>query len=122
MRGGLSRLPAQLRGAARPPLEDHEDLLQDARSFEDFAASPTLRDMINWGIEKPNEGVALATDSEAMKALEAYITWSNKGSPVQPSRAPGAAAPAEAVIPSGSPEPSTTVTVPAEEDRCPTGC
>jgi thiosulfate dehydrogenase len=44
--------------------------------------------MINWCIEKPNEGVALATDSEAMKALEAYITWSNKGSPVQPSRAP----------------------------------
>jgi thiosulfate dehydrogenase len=40
----------------------------------------TLRDMINWCIEKPNEGVALATDSEAMKALEAYITWSNKGS------------------------------------------
>jgi hypothetical protein len=84
-------------GAARPPLEDHEDLLQDARSFEDFAASPTLRDMINWGIEKPNEGVALATDSEAMKALEAYITWSNKDSPVQPSRAPGAAVSAEAV-------------------------
>ena len=40
----------------------------------------TLRDMINWCIEKPNEGVALGTDSEAMKALEAYITWSNKGS------------------------------------------
>jgi thiosulfate dehydrogenase len=40
----------------------------------------TLRDMINWCIEKPNEGVALAPDSEAMKALEAYITWSNKGS------------------------------------------
>ena len=40
----------------------------------------TLRDMINWCIEKPNEGVALATDSDAMKALEAYITWSNKGS------------------------------------------
>ena len=39
----------------------------------------TLRDMINWCIEKPNEGVALATDSDAMKALEAYITWSNKG-------------------------------------------
>jgi hypothetical protein len=67
------------------------------RSFEDFPASPTLRDMIDWCIEKPNEGVALATDSEAMKALEAYITGSNKGSPAQPSRAPGAAAPAEAV-------------------------
>jgi cytochrome c len=78
--------------------------------------------MISWCIEKPNEGVALATDSEAMKALEAYSTWSNKGNPAQPSRAPGAAAPAEAVHSCRSPELSTTVTVPAEEDRCPTGC
>src|SRR3546814_4628173 len=31
----------------------------------------TLRDMINWCIEKPNEGVKIADDSEAMKALEA---------------------------------------------------
>ena len=46
----------------------------------------TLRDMINWCIEKPNEGVALATDSEAMKALEAYITWSNKGSKLDAGR------------------------------------
>jgi thiosulfate dehydrogenase len=53
--------------------------------------------MIKWCIEKPNERVALATDSVVMKALEAYITWSNKGSRVQPSRAPGAAGPAEAV-------------------------
>jgi thiosulfate dehydrogenase len=40
----------------------------------------TLRDMINWCIEKPNEGVKLDPESDAMKALEAYITWSNKGS------------------------------------------
>ena len=40
----------------------------------------TLRDMINWCIEKPNEGIKLAEDSEAMKALEAYIYWSNRGS------------------------------------------
>jgi thiosulfate dehydrogenase len=46
----------------------------------------TLRDMINWCIEKPNEGVAIPTDSEAMKALEAYITWSNKGSKLDPGR------------------------------------
>jgi thiosulfate dehydrogenase len=46
----------------------------------------TLRDMINWCIEKPNEGVALATDSDAMKALEAYITWSNKGSKLDAGR------------------------------------
>ena len=46
----------------------------------------TLRDMINWCIEKPNEGVTLATDSDAMKALEAYITWSNKGSKLDAGR------------------------------------
>jgi thiosulfate dehydrogenase len=40
----------------------------------------TLRDMINWCIEKPNEGQKLADDSDAMKALETYIIWSNKGS------------------------------------------
>ena len=46
----------------------------------------TLRDMINWCIEKPNEGVVLATDSDAMKALEAYIIWSNKGSKLDAGR------------------------------------
>jgi thiosulfate dehydrogenase len=46
----------------------------------------TLRDMINWCIEKPNEGVALGTDTDAMKALEAYITWSNKGSKLDAGR------------------------------------
>jgi len=40
----------------------------------------TLRDMINWCIEKPNEGVKIDSDSDAMKALEAYIYWSNRGS------------------------------------------
>jgi thiosulfate dehydrogenase len=39
-----------------------------------------LRDMINWCIEKPNQGEAIDTDSAAMKALEAYIYWSNSGS------------------------------------------
>jgi thiosulfate dehydrogenase len=46
----------------------------------------TLRDMINWCIEKPNEGVTIPVDSEAMKALEAYITWSNKGSKLDAGR------------------------------------
>jgi thiosulfate dehydrogenase len=46
----------------------------------------TLRDMINWCIEKPNEGVRIADDSDAMKALEAYIYWSNKGSKLDPGR------------------------------------
>ena len=46
----------------------------------------TLRDMINWCIEKPNEGEKLATDSDAMKALEAYIYWSNRNSKLDPGR------------------------------------
>jgi len=46
----------------------------------------TLRDMINWCIEKPNEGVALSADSDAMKALEAYIVWSNRGSKLDAGR------------------------------------
>ncbi len=44
----------------------------------------TLRDMINWCIEKPNEGEKLDADSDAMKALEAYIYWSNRGSKLEP--------------------------------------
>jgi thiosulfate dehydrogenase len=46
----------------------------------------TLRDMINWCIEKPNQGVAIPVDSDAMKALETYIIWSNRGSKLDPSR------------------------------------
>jgi thiosulfate dehydrogenase len=42
--------------------------------------------MINWCIEKPNEGVKIDPESNAMKALEAYITWSNKGSVLDPGR------------------------------------
>jgi thiosulfate dehydrogenase len=48
-----------------------------------FAA---LRDMINWCIEKPNQGVKIDPDSDAMKALEAYVYWSNKGSKLDPGR------------------------------------
>jgi thiosulfate dehydrogenase len=40
----------------------------------------TLRDMINWCVEKPNQGEQIDPESEAMKALEAYIYWSNSGS------------------------------------------
>jgi thiosulfate dehydrogenase len=47
---------------------------------EQMNAFATLRDMINWCIEKPNEGVKLDETSPAMKALEAYIYWSNKNS------------------------------------------
>jgi len=46
----------------------------------------TLRDMINWCIEKPNQGEKIDVNSEAMKALETYIIWSNKGSVMTPGR------------------------------------
>lgn len=46
----------------------------------------TLRDMINWCIEKPNEGVKIDETSDAMKALETYIYWSNKNSKLDPGR------------------------------------
>ncbi|HWR72632.1 MAG TPA: hypothetical protein VN604_05655 [Nitrospirota bacterium] len=46
----------------------------------------TLRDMINWCIEKPNEGEILDANSDAMKALETYIYWSNRGSKLDPGR------------------------------------
>ena len=46
----------------------------------------TLRDMINWCIEKPNEGEKIDPDSDAMKALEAYILWSNRGSKLDTGR------------------------------------
>lgn len=46
----------------------------------------TLRDMINWCIEKPNEGEKIESDSEAMKALEAYMYWSNRGTALDPGR------------------------------------
>jgi thiosulfate dehydrogenase len=52
-------------------------------SMNQFA---TLRDMINWCIEKPNQGEKINPDSEAMKALEAYIYWSNTGSVLVPGK------------------------------------
>ena len=46
----------------------------------------TLRDMINWCIEKPKQGEKIDPDSDAMKALEAYIYWSNTGSVLVPGK------------------------------------
>jgi thiosulfate dehydrogenase len=46
----------------------------------------TLRDMINWCIEKPSEGEKIDETSDAMKALEAYVYWSNRGSKLDPGR------------------------------------
>ena len=60
------------------------------QSFPKFQAEmgkfATLRDMINWCIEKPNQGEKIDPESDAMKALEAYITWSNTGSVLVPGK------------------------------------
>jgi thiosulfate dehydrogenase len=53
---------------------------------EQMGEFATLRDMINWCIEKPNQGLKIDVDSSAMKALEAYIYWSNRGSSLDPGR------------------------------------
>jgi thiosulfate dehydrogenase len=51
-----------------------------------MAKFATLRDMINWCIEKPMQGEKIESDSDAMKALEAYIYWSNTGSVLVPGK------------------------------------
>jgi len=60
------------------------------QSFPKYQSSmakfATLRDMINWCIDKPNQGEKIDSDSDAMKALEAYIYWSNTGSVLVPGR------------------------------------
>ena len=60
------------------------------QAFPKFQSSmnkfATLRDMINWCIEKPNQGEKIDSDSDAMKALEAYIYWSNTGSVLVPGK------------------------------------
>lgn len=52
-------------------------------SMAEFA---TLRDMTNWCIEKPMAGVRIDTDSDAMKALEAYMYWSLTGTELAPGK------------------------------------
>jgi len=60
------------------------------QAFPKFQASmakfATLRDQINWCIEKPMQGEKIDSDSDAMKDLEAYIYWSNTGSVLVPGR------------------------------------
>ena len=53
---------------------------------EQMSKFATLRDMINWCIEKPNQGEKIDPDGQAMKALEAYITWSNRSRCSVPAR------------------------------------
>ncbi len=44
----------------------------------------TLREMINWCIQRPLEGKALPEDSEEMKALEAYAIYMYRGYTLRP--------------------------------------
>lgn len=53
---------------------------------EQMSEFATLRDMINWCIEKPNEGEKIDPNGDAMKALETYMYWSAKGSVLDPGR------------------------------------
>ena len=53
---------------------------------EQMSEFATLRDMINWCIEKPNEGEKIDPNGGAMKALEAYIYWSNRNSKLDTGR------------------------------------
>ncbi len=46
----------------------------------------TLRDMINWCIENPMKGKPLSPDDPRMIALEAYITSTRKGVPLEPGK------------------------------------
>jgi thiosulfate dehydrogenase len=46
----------------------------------------TLRDMVNWCIENSAEGERIDPNSDAMKAVEAYIYWSNRESKLDPGR------------------------------------
>jgi thiosulfate dehydrogenase len=45
-----------------------------------------LRDMINWCLQQPLEGVPLALDDEKMVAIEAYIAYERRGVPLAPGK------------------------------------
>ena len=77
-RHGLRHVPpVRLRHASRTSFPKYQEQMSE------FA---TLRDMINWCIEKPNEGEKIDPNGAAMKALEAYIYWSNRNSKLDPGR------------------------------------
>jgi len=53
---------------------------------EQMSEFATFRDMVNWCIEKPNQGEKIDPDGAAMKAIEAYAYWANRGSKLDPGR------------------------------------
>ena len=46
----------------------------------------TLREMINWCIQQPLEGVPLELDSEEMVAIESYVAWERRGVAMEPGK------------------------------------
>ncbi len=53
---------------------------------EQMGEFATYRDMVNWCIEKPNQGEKIDPDGPAMKAIEAYSYWANRGSTLDTGR------------------------------------
>jgi thiosulfate dehydrogenase len=45
-----------------------------------------LKDMINWCIQNPQQGVPLALNDPQLIALEAYITWERRGMRLEPGK------------------------------------
>jgi len=45
-----------------------------------------LRDMINWCLQQPLEGVALELDDPRLLAMEAYATYERRGVPMAPGK------------------------------------
>lgn len=45
-----------------------------------------VRDMINWCIQNPQQGMPLALDDPKMIALEAYIAWERRGVKLEPGK------------------------------------
>ena len=45
-----------------------------------------LREMINWCLQNPLEGVPIALDHPDMVAIEAYVTYERRGVPLEPGK------------------------------------
>ena len=45
-----------------------------------------LRDMINWCLQQPLEGVPLELDDPRLVAMEAYVTYERRGVPMAPGK------------------------------------
>jgi len=66
--------------AANPPPETYPKFQQQ------LGRVVPLRDMINWCLQHPLEGQALALDDPKMIALESYITYERRGVKLAPGK------------------------------------